>query len=98
MISPSLNRFFWDVSSGSLDTTQHASYIIERLLEYGDIPAITWLNKQYSKQKIIKVLKNTRSLSPRSANFWSLYFNLEPDEVPCIQKSWPQKLQSVLKN
>lgn len=98
MLSSSLNRFFWDVNPAQLNLDQHASFIIERILEYGDIPAFTWLREKYTQEQLIKILKTTRSLSKRSANFWSLYYHLNPAEVPCIQKSWPQKLQAVLKN
>jgi hypothetical protein len=98
MVPQKLQRFFWDTKCIDLDVQKNAPYVIERLLEVGDSDAVVWLLQLYPDSLITRVLKQTRSLSPRSANFWAIYFHLNPAEVPCIQKSWPQKLQVAWKN
>lgn len=97
MLPSEYKRFFWDVDFAALDRRAHQRYIIERLLEVGDLPAVRWLLASYASPDIIDVITHTRSLSPRSATLWALYFNLNPTEVPCIQKSW-RKLNSSPKS
>ncbi|MDP2914490.1 MAG: hypothetical protein Q8O91_03450 [Candidatus Aminicenantes bacterium] len=78
MIAKELGRFFWDVDPGSLDPSRHKTYIIERLLELGDETAVRWLFGTYHKKDIIAVLRASRSLSPKSRNFWRIRLD-EPD-------------------
>lgn len=100
MLPHEYQRFFWDVDFAALDRSAHQRYIIERLLEVGDLPALRWLLTSYASPDIIDVIKHTRSLSPRSATLWALYFNLNPTEVPCIQKSWraPRNIEPCMMN
>ena len=67
---------FWDVDVSTLDPRRHANYVIERVLEYGDSRAARWLLKNFSRQAIAKVIKNSRRLSPKSRNFWALKMGL----------------------
>jgi len=91
MLPEQFSRFFWDTNLSDLDIAKNTFFIVERLLERGDTEAITWMLKTYSAAQVMKVLQKSRSLSRRSARFWSLYFDLNPVEVPCTQKSWPPK-------
>jgi len=72
MMAKDLNRFFWDVDPDSLDLGRHKAYIIERILEFGDERAIRWLFASYPRDEIVTVLSASRSLSPKSRNFWRL--------------------------
>lgn len=95
MIPQELSRFFWEVDCRKLEESRHGSYIIERILERGDPEAIHWLMEHFSREEIIQVLKTSRSLSPRSGNFWALYFGCDPKELPCMKKYWPHRPPSV---
>ena len=77
----------------TLDLNQHRPFIVARILEYGDIPALRWLFKSVDKQKIKKVLMDARGFSPKTINFWRLLFNLDKDNIKCLEKSY-QKTQS----
>ncbi|MBI2343907.1 MAG: hypothetical protein HYV02_06220 [Deltaproteobacteria bacterium] len=98
MLPRGLQRFFWDVRFDTIDPVQHQRYVIERLLDRGDVPAVRWLLGYYSPASMITVLKQTRVLSRKSATFWALYFHVNPTEVPCIQKSWLRRLPPVSKS
>lgn len=67
-----------------LDAEAYPSFVVERLLEYGDLPAVRWLLAIFSPQEIIRVLQTSRRLSPFSANFWALYFDVEKENVLCL--------------
>lgn len=70
-----IDRFFWDSDPSALDLRKHSSYIIERLLERGDIPAVRWMLAHYPKNSIVDVLKQSRSISDKSRVFWTLFFH-----------------------
>jgi len=95
MLHPKVYRFFWDVDPSHLESAIHATFVIERLLDKGDLWALGWLRKTFSQEQIIRVIKNTRSLSPRSARFWVLYFNLDSKDVRCMQKPWRNPLPNA---
>lgn len=81
-------RYFWDVDAKKVDAEEHATYVIERLLEWGNPLAARWLMQRYSHRKIISVLKKTRALSRMSANFWVIYFKLPRAEIRCLSKRY----------
>ncbi len=74
-------KYFWDTNYEELDIKKNKRYIIARLYCYGDIPAIKWLNKTYSKEDIQDVAKNSRNLKPIVANYLRQQFNLKKEEM-----------------
>jgi hypothetical protein len=74
MVPAELGRFFWDVDPAGLDPLRHKSYIIERILEFGDEKAVRWLFDTFSRDDIAAILDSSRSLSLKSRNFWRLRF------------------------
>lgn len=65
---------FWDASLSDIEIKKNARYIIERILELGDMDALSWMQKVYPVQTILDVLNMSRSISERSKNFWSIWF------------------------
>jgi len=81
-------RYFWDIDPSRLDVGEYPRYVIERLLEYGDLPSLRWMERRFSREEIVEVLKTSRQLSARSANFWALYFGIGREEVRCLSKQF----------
>ncbi|SRR6266545_1861750 len=79
-------KYFWDINADKLDVSKHSRFVIERLLEDGDFPELRWLFQNFSKQKIVDVLKRSRSLSRRSANYWSLILNVPKRDMLSLNK------------
>jgi hypothetical protein len=79
-------RFFWDTDSAQLDVDEYPVYVLERLLEYGDLPYVRWMLQRFPREEIIAILQTSCRLSPLSANFWTLYFGLDQDKIPCLSK------------
>lgn len=64
---------FWDVSPKNIDIKKNARYIIERILEFGDMNEVSWMLKHYPKSVIKKVMRLPRvQLSDKSKALWSL--------------------------
>lgn len=85
-LPPYTHRFFWDIDPTALNVDDYRIYVLERLLEYGDPPAVKWMLANFPRDTIIGVLQTSRRLSPLSANFWALYFDLDKEAVPCLSK------------
>ncbi len=72
-----LNEFkiiFWDSDVSAIDIDRYKSYIIERILELGDVQEVKWLLDHFSKETIKEALYSCRDISERSSHFWKLLF------------------------
>ncbi|MGQ9490985.1 MAG: DUF6922 domain-containing protein [Anaerolineae bacterium] len=76
------HRFFWDIDPTTLNVDDYRTYVIERLLEYGDPPSIKWMLAIFPRETIVSVLQTSHRLSALSANFWALYFDVDKKTVP----------------
>ena len=88
-------RYFWDIDPTKLNVGEHPSYVIERLLEYGDLPSVRWMERRFSREEIVGVLKSSRALSRKSANFWSNILNVPREEVRCMSRAFQQKYRQI---
>jgi len=83
-----LYKFFWDIYPGQIDLAEHSDYVIARLLEHGDLGAIQWVMKAYKKEEIANVVKRSRQLSRKTANFWRLRLAISKSEVYALNRSY----------
>lgn len=91
IIPQSVRVLLWDVNTKDISSSKHYKFIIERILEYGDIEEIKWMKSVYSKDQVIDTLKNSRRISEKSGNFWGLIYNLNSEELLCLRKPYTQK-------
>ena len=85
MFRPSI---FWDADR--IDTNRNASYIIGRVLDYGDVEDVRVLRGMYQDQKIIDVIQTRRGLFPQTGKYWAIKFNIPFTEVLCLKKYYPK--------
>jgi hypothetical protein len=76
MLPTTLKPIFWDAPFESIDRESNKGYVISRILELGDEPAVSWLRQQYTDADLQSVVKSSRSLSEKSKNYWRLKFNV----------------------
>ncbi|MBI4653933.1 MAG: hypothetical protein HY752_02940 [Nitrospirae bacterium] len=67
--SPLKRNLFWDVDLEFLSPERDWFFIIERVLEFGDIQDFEWLLSTFSKEQLKLVIKLSRILSPRTLSF-----------------------------
>jgi len=65
-------KYFWDTNPARIDLKKHQTYVIERLLEYGDTHAYKWLKKKFPKNILSKIASKSRRISSRTKNFWQV--------------------------
>lgn len=80
-------KYFWEYDKNAIDPQEHWFFVLERLMEYGDVKAMKWAVDFYESSQFIEVLRNSRRLSRKSATMWQNYFNLPKEEVKCLNIS-----------
>lgn len=87
-----LRPYFWDVDFDKVDLDCLQYFIIGRLLDWGNIRAVKWLLKKYSKTNIVHTVTISKNLSKRSATFWGLIFNIPHNRIASLQQTSHQKI------
>ncbi len=85
------HKYFWDVDCDKLSVEGDSSFIIERLLEYGELDSVAWLKTNYEKDKIVEVLIVSKRISPKTGSLYALYFDIPREKLECIQRPFTQK-------
>ncbi len=83
-----LEKYFWDVEFKKVDIKSYPIYVLARLLEYGDEKAVSWMKRNFTRHQVEDVLFHYRSVSPQSANYWALIFNIDRRNILCLQKPY----------
>lgn len=87
MLPSAVRRLFWDIDTSTFEPTAFPQYTIERILELGDETAVRWLWSRFTPEIISAAVRNSRQLSPRSANFWALMLDLPRSEVRSLREA-----------
>ena len=89
---PMNTTLFWDIDKNKLDFEKHKRFIIERILQYGLPNDIKWLLNKYAEKDIIKVVKQSKNIDKKTANFWAIHFEISKKEVLCLNRPLIQEL------
>jgi Family of unknown function (DUF6922) len=84
MIPPQFRPFFWDIDIEKLDPHANTSFVIGRILEHGTDEAVSWMKSTFSKMEIMGVIREDRCLSPKSATYWALIYEIPNEEVAAL--------------
>jgi hypothetical protein len=88
MIPEYLYKYFWDTNPANIDIKENGSDIIHRILNEGDTMAIKWMFRNFETNLIKEVIMERRGFTPRSLNFWRLFFDIPKDKILCLNKSY----------
>lgn len=72
----SVKRLFWEYNTDAINYESHKDFIIERVLEKGNMEGVVWLFKQYSITEIKQTIFSSCNISTSTLNFWSNFFVL----------------------
>ena len=81
---------FWDTETP--DPEKHKQFILERILNFGDVEDFFWALDQYGNERIKEALIKNKTLDDKSLNFWCGFFNIKKEKCTNNQLS---KKQSV---
>lgn len=63
---------FWDVDPKTIDPQKNSTYIIERILDFGNDEEVRWMFQNYRLTQIKDVVQNSRVLHDKSKSLWQL--------------------------
>lgn len=86
-IPPHLRLLFWDTDLEAFDPLEYPVYTIERVLELGDEPAVSWLRGVFPQDRILDVLRTDRRLTPFSATFWAAFFEVPFEDIAALAQA-----------
>lgn len=83
---------FWDVDRKTLDAEAHASYIIKRVLEYGQLSDWNLIRDYYTIPVIAEKAKTFRELDERALSYIAIISHTPIDQFRCytIRQSNPR--------
>lgn len=90
-----LKKYFWDIDFAKLDPKKRPTYVIERLLEYGNVQAVRWVLSQYSRAIIRSVVCQSHVISKKTANYWSLMLDIPKEEIKCFQPDFQKTHRAI---
>jgi hypothetical protein len=73
---------FWD--KREIDPARDGYVIAERILEFGTEEEIKTLTAWFGEKFLKKIITESRVLSPKTVNYFALYFNIRRDETRCF--------------
>ena len=83
-----LKPYFWDVDFSRLDSAKNSEYIINRLLDKGNLKAAKWVEATYPIELVRKVLTTQKDFSLRNASFWGLIFGVPQSQLKCFYEPY----------
>lgn len=76
-------HLFWDVNRDEIDPARHASWLTQRVLEYGRWADWQILVAEYGKPRLAELATGLRSLSPKTLAFCFACFQLPKSAFRC---------------
>lgn len=86
-----IKSLLWDSKIEDISLNTNAQYIIERVLEYGDISEDQWMLENFSKQEVVDTITKSKRLSAKTANYYSHIYKINPAQIECLRNPYTQK-------
>jgi len=87
-IPKSLHRYFWDVNVEKLDPKKKPYFVINRLLDKGNVEAIKWVRQNYQEEEIKETFRKIKDFNTKVGRFWSLILQIPEKEMACLLPSY----------
>ncbi|MEW6508832.1 MAG: hypothetical protein AB1432_13915 [Bacteroidota bacterium] len=85
-IPTNIQHLFWDVNLETFEPHEFPEYTINRVLEFGNEMAVAWIKELFPISEIQHVIKSDKRLSPKSAHFWALLFEVPLNEIAALKR------------
>ena len=79
------DNLFWDTDVSKLDLNEYPAYVIQRVLEYGEMEDWRLINCFYGLPKIVEVCKELRTLDPVCLSFICAISHTPKEDYRCYR-------------
>lgn len=83
---PIRKELFWDVDVNTLDEQTHKRYIIQQVLNFGNLEEFRALLRWYGQDMVREEAKKAGYLDPKTLAFVTSHFNINKNEMQCCIK------------
>jgi len=80
-------HLFWDADIDGLDVDTHARYVIQRVLEYGELEDWKIIRQYYGLDKIVEECKQMRVLDPVCLSFICFLSKTNKEDYRCYRNT-----------
>lgn len=77
------SNLFWDINQNDIDMEEHASFIVQRVLEYGTMEDWNYVVSYYGISRILSITLQLRSLDPKALAFISAITKTPRENFRC---------------
>ena len=77
------SNLFWDINPNDIDIEEHASFIVQRVLEYGRIEDWNYILSHYGISRILSITLQLRSLDSKALAFISAITKTPKENFRC---------------
>ncbi|MCQ2117394.1 MAG: hypothetical protein MJY76_04570 [Bacteroidales bacterium] len=74
---------FWDVDTSSIDMEKHSAYMVQRVLELGQLSDWKSLVAYYGLERIVETARNLRTLDPKALSFIATISSTAKESYRC---------------
>ena len=77
---------FWDTDSTKVDLERNSPYVVQRVLEYGELSDWRLLLEYYGLERIVEISKQLRNLDPKALSFLCVVSNTHEEDYRCCSQ------------
>ncbi len=88
-------HLFWDIKIDLLDFNEHKSYVISRVLEYGDVNDWKQIRDYYGIEEIATVAMSLRNLDKKALAFISLVSGTSKENYRCYTTKQKHRTKNI---
>ena len=77
---------FWDTDSAKIDLERNSPYVVQRVLEYGELSDWRLLLEYYGLERIVEISKQLRSLDPKALSFLCVVSQTHEEDYRCYSQ------------
>jgi hypothetical protein len=83
---PFSTYLFWDIDPKDLDMEKHAPYIVERVLDNGQMTDWIFIRQYYGLERLKAIALGIRSMSPQALSFISTVTRTPENQFRCYEQ------------
>lgn len=76
---------FWDFDTAQFDIDKNAAWLIQRVLEYGQMSDWNIIENYFGIDRIVSIALNLRTLNPMARSFLSFISGVKKEDFRCCR-------------
>lgn len=74
------------------DCEKNYQFVIERILNLRNEKSVKWMLEHFAAEKIVEIVKKSKNIDRKSANFWAFHFRISKRNIECFKNSYQKNI------